>query len=352
MPPLRRFYIDAQVFPYSTRSSVIHGMRSDLPFCTVAPGDFAPACWQSLRRLTAGDHPDAGGWPADVLAAARQWHLPLQRPAEQAPAPAAALEWLACQTLCAALAPQTRRRLQALRILGLTGSTNDHVRQLARTEKLHRAAVLAEAQSAGRGRHDRRWYSPLAANVYASVLVTTATLPDPLPPLSLIVGERLAHRLRALGMSAVSVKWPNDLWWHDRKLAGCLIELRTWGDGLEIVAGLGLNVAMPAAAAAAQVDQAWTDIRHMQPSGMPGRNALAALVLDVLTEVLVEQPAFDPAAYRHVDALTGRRVSVSGAGMQCAGDYQGVSSTGALRLSTPSGIRLFNAGEVSVSVRA
>ena len=299
----------------------------------------------------AGDHPGVGGWPADVLAAARHWHLPLRWPTEQTPAPTTALEWLTCQTLCAALAPQTRRRLQAVRILALTGSTNDQVRRLARTENLHRAAVLAEAQSAGRGRHDRRWYSPLAANVYASVLVTTPTLPEPLPPLSLIVGERLARRLRALGMSAVGVKWPNDLWWQDRKLAGCLIELRTCGDTLEIVAGLGLNVAMPTAAAT-QVDQAWTDIRHMQPSGMPGRNALAALVLDVLTEVWVEQPAFDPAAYRQVDALTDRQISVSGAGLPCVGDYRGVSSTGALRLSTPSGIRLFNAGEVSVSVRA
>jgi len=299
----------------------------------------------------AGDDPGTGQGLAEALAVARQWRLPLRWPAERVPEPTAAVEWLDCTTLCAALSPAVRRRLQALRILALTDSTNDQARCLARAQGLHRVAVLAEAQSAGRGRQGRRWYSPLAANVYASVLAVVQTSHGGLPPLSLIVGERLAHRLRALGMTEVGVKWPNDLWWRSHKLAGCLIELQTRGTALEIVAGVGLNVMMPGAAAA-HIDQAWTDIGRIQPGVTLGRNTLAALALEVLTGVLVEQPEFNPVSYAQVDVLKGRRVSVSGLGMQCAGKYLGVSATGALRLGTPSGVRLFTAGDVSVSARA
>ena len=298
----------------------------------------------------AGDDPGGGQGLAEALAVARQWRLPLRRRAQRAPQSTAAVEWLDCKTLCAALSPAARRRLQALRILALTGSTNDQARCLARARGLHCVAVLAEAQSAGRGRQGRRWYSPLAANVYASVLAVVQTPHRGLPPLSLMVGERLAHRLRALGVTAVGVKWPNDLWWRSHKLAGCLIELQTRGAALEIVAGVGLNVMMPGDAAA-HIDQAWTDIGRIQPGVTLGRNTLAALALEVLTEVLVEQPAFDPVSYAQVDALQGRRVYVSGAGVRCAGEYLGVSATGALRLGTSSGVRLFTAGEVSVSAR-
>ena len=120
------------------------------------------------------------------------------------------------------------------------GSTNDRAMQLAREGCAGPALVIADHQSAGRGRRGGSWVAPAGTSVLCSYLLR---LPAPLPPhhLAIISGLGVATGLRELGIAAM-VKWPNDIILGDHKVGGILVE--TINDA--VVIGLGLNCAIPA----------------------------------------------------------------------------------------------------------
>jgi len=124
-------------------------------------------------------------------------------------------------------------------------STMDIAHTLAASGAPHGTVVVAEQQDAGRGRTGRTWTSPADSGVWASVLLRPA-LPLQGGVLSLRAGLALAERLDPLAPSAVRLKWPNDLYLGDGKLAGILTEARWRGEQLEwIVVGIGVNVRAP-----------------------------------------------------------------------------------------------------------
>ena len=109
----------------------------------------------------------------------------------------------------------------------------------------HGSVVLADAQTAGRGTHGRRWTSPAGAGVWLALIARPVHLAS-LDVLSLRCGLYAAEALDVLAGATVGVKWPNDLHVGGRKLAGVLIEARWRGDMAEWVAiGFGLNVSAP-----------------------------------------------------------------------------------------------------------
>ncbi|WP_117090303.1 biotin--[acetyl-CoA-carboxylase] ligase, partial [Klebsiella pneumoniae] len=98
---------------------------------------------------------------------------------------------------------------------------------------------------AGRGRRGRKWFSPFGANLYLSMFWRLEQGPAAAIGLSLVIGIVMAEVLRKLGADKVRVKWPNDLYLQDRKLAGILVELTgKTGDAAQIVIGAGINMAM------------------------------------------------------------------------------------------------------------
>ncbi len=110
--------------------------------------------------------------------------------------------------------------------------------------------AFAELQHAGRGRRGRSWLAPFGSGLTFSVAWTFADAPAGLPALGLAVGAGVAQALRDIGLEAAGVKWPNDLVWRGRKLGGLLLQLRSEAGGpASVVAGLGLNLALPAAGA-------------------------------------------------------------------------------------------------------
>lgn len=101
-------------------------------------------------------------------------------------------------------------------------------------------ACVAEYQQAGRGRRGRKWFSPFGANLYLSMFWRLEQGPAAAIGLSLVIGIVMAEVLRKLGADKVRVKWPNDLYLQDRKLAGILVELTgKTGDAAQIVIGPG-----------------------------------------------------------------------------------------------------------------
>ena len=154
------------------------------------------------------------------------------------------------EDLAAALAASAERRGvfgQPLIYLSSTASTNDVAQRLAEHGASQGAAVIALAQTAGRGRHGREWFSPPGAGLYMSVLFRNPTIA---PMLTLAGGVAVAEGIRRATGLPVIIKWPNDVVVRDahapgrrRKLAGILAEGSTGESGLQhVVLGVGINI--------------------------------------------------------------------------------------------------------------
>ncbi len=261
------------------------------------------------------------------------------------------LELLDADTLRAALSPEARAALASLSVAFEIDSTNAQaLREPAPAQGI--AVFLAERQTAGRGRRGRAWSSPLAANLYLSLSRRFDGGIAALQGLSLAIGVAAADALARAGFDGITLKWPNDLQADGRKLGGILVELGGDAGGvLHVVAGLGLNVAMPREAADA-VDQPWTDLAALSPSP-PSRRDVARVLLDALLPMLARfehdgLAPFLPAWERH-DALRGRAVRLQEGERVHDGVALGIAPDGALRLRlADGGERRFHAGEASV----
>lgn len=120
------------------------------------------------------------------------------------------------------------------------GSTSDRLKERLRAGAVPWTVVIADRQSAGRGRHGRRWVSP-RGNLYLSVLVEPVLPPRLLTVVPLVAGLAVAEALLEWGADP-RLKWPNDVWLGERKVAGVLAEGVAGEDRTSIVLGIGVNV--------------------------------------------------------------------------------------------------------------
>jgi BirA family biotin operon repressor/biotin-[acetyl-CoA-carboxylase] ligase len=223
-----------------------------------------------------------------------------------------------------------------LEIRFLVDSSNTQLALSRRPE--HRAQVLlAEAQSAGRGRRGRAWRSPPGSGIYLSLAWRFES------------GLAAASVLRELGADSVGLKWPNDLWAGEAKLGGILIDISGTAEGpCEAIIGLGLNVDLGLADG---IDQAWTDLTRL---GLDmDRNVLAAALINRLIEFCArfDRQGFAQFAslWRQFDLLHGRGVRVESArGPATEGRADGVDEQGRLALVTEAGRGWISQGELSV----
>jgi BirA family biotin operon repressor/biotin-[acetyl-CoA-carboxylase] ligase len=233
-------------------------------------------------------------------------------------------------------------------------STNSELLR-RRTPERGIVALFAERQSGGRGRQGRRWASPPGANLYLSLARGFDGALARLGGLSLAVGVAVAEALRDLGAGGVALKWPNDLVVDDgsvlRKLGGILVEAGLQDGRPRAVIGLGLNLRMPAEAAAA-IDQPWTDLHALLGSAAPPRATVAVAVVAALAEALETFDAqgltpFLP-RFAALDALREAEVVAIDGEREIVGIAGGVDADGALRLRTAAGEIALRAGELSV----
>ena len=247
-----------------------------------------------------------------------------------------------------------------IEILDSAVSSNTLLLQRARQDTPNGGApsgsVLAvEWQSGGRGRLGRSWYSGLGNALTFSVLWRFDCGLSALSGLSLAAGVALIRALRVLGIDGVQLKWPNDVLGGKGKLAGILIEAQ--GDMLgpsAVVIGIGLNLSS-GQQVLSRVGQPVTGLSDMlaEPSAMPGRNRLLAVILLELNGVLREFAAHGFAALRaewqSYHGLQNQPVQVLlPDGSRVAGIVRGVADDGALELETMREVRKFNVGEVSL----
>lgn len=245
---------------------------------------------------------------------------------------------------------RVREKLTHLVIEQTLDSTNSALQRID-AEQQHGTAILAEHQTAGRGRRGRHWHSPEGGNLYLSLGWRFSQSMEELGCLPLVVALSAAQALTRSGLEGHRIKWPNDLLLDNKKLCGCLVEVQGDAQGpCHAVLGVGINIRMPALRAARAIDQPWTDLQSHLPDC--SRNHLAALLLE---EMLVQLSLFAAKGFapfteqwEHLDALKGRQVDIAAGNRVLHGIVAGIDNDGALLLDTGREILSLHSGEVSI----
>jgi len=257
------------------------------------------------------------------------------------------------QAISEALAVAARPHLSNINVFKTIDSTNTYARELAEKSSVSGLVILAEQQTAGRGRRGKNWVSPFAANIYLSIVWDFEKGAQALEGLSLAVGVAVRRALTAHGVQGVTLKWPNDIYVEQKKLGGILLEMIGDPAGhCSVVVGVGLNVSMPVSRASA-IDQDWTDVATELQDKLPARNKLAAELISEILPLLSTFQAQGFAAYRDewqvADAFYGQTAVISTPKQSIVGIVKGVDTNGALRLELDDGsIESFIGGELSL----
>lgn len=272
---------------------------------------------------------------------------------------AGGFELLEAQLIKSQLTEMAAAELADLEVFKSIDSTNKYAREKAEQAPASGSVVLAEQQSAGRGRRGKTWVSPFAANIYLSIVWDFEQGAQALEGLSLAVGVAVKRALNAQGVNGVQLKWPNDIYVEGQKLGGILLEMIGDPAGqCSVIVGVGINVAMPETQGS-DIDQEWTDIRSQlqkYPDGenqRPSRNKLAASLISEIVMLLRDFQAQGFSMYRDewqaADAFFGQEAVISTPKQSITGIVKGVDQNGALRLQLENGkIETFIGGELSL----
>jgi BirA family biotin operon repressor/biotin-[acetyl-CoA-carboxylase] ligase len=269
-----------------------------------------------------------------------------------------AVELLDTNRLLAPLDEVNKARLSRFELLFEVDSTNSRLLSAAPPPPGMVDVCLSELQHAGRGRQGRRWFGPFGGGLAMSIGWCCSDVAGTLPNLSLGVGVAVSRALKRAGAEGILLKWPNDIWFRDRKVGGILTEVRAADAGVahasaHVVIGIGINVSLTAAAR-----------RDIESGGMavaavadactlpPSRNSVAGTILDELLSMLTQYQRSGFAAFRAdwtaLDALNGRQAQVVLGGAAVSGIARGVDVDGALLLETGGRMQRFVSGEASL----
>jgi BirA family biotin operon repressor/biotin-[acetyl-CoA-carboxylase] ligase len=232
-----------------------------------------------------------------------------------------------------------------IEVLPQIDSTNSELMRRARAGRLGPVLLVAEQQTAGRGRLGRLWFSGEATSVGVQQTALTFSLGLPLSPrdwsgLSLATGVSIAESLHP----DLRLKWPNDIWWQGRKLGGILIETASFGDSRYTVVGVGINIEAPKATGLT-TPAAW--LKELLPGVEEPQTLLRVVPALVRTLKAFERGSFLPfqGLFNQRDALRGKAIELSDG---TTGVAQGVDEIGALVLLTAHGLKKVTSAEVSV----
>ncbi|HEY7671627.1 MAG TPA: biotin--[acetyl-CoA-carboxylase] ligase [Gammaproteobacteria bacterium] len=259
-------------------------------------------------------------------------------------------------TLAAAVEGPLRGRVRRIEVFAELPSTNQYLLEAEQPSPGLADVCLAELQTAGRGRLGRGWHSPFGAGVWLSVGWRFAAAPAELPALTLALGVAVRRVVADLTGAVIRLKWPNDLVHDDRKLGGILVEVGTaTAGGCRVVAGLGLNVAFPAASLAAVGAGSATDLSSITGGAPPRRTDLALALIAAFAELLgtYAVSGFGPYRdeWRAADSLEGRPIRIQSPSGPWFGTAAGIDADGALLVAAADGgRRRVASGEVSVRI--
>lgn len=262
------------------------------------------------------------------------------------------LELLEESIIRSRLSPETGRLLEALRVHRQVDSTNAVLLREPPSLPGRGRVALAEMQTHGRGRRGNSWVSPFARNIYLSFDWQFAGGVQQIEGLSLAIGVAVADAIAGCCVAPIELKWPNDLLHDGRKLGGILVEMSGDAEGpCRVVVGVGLNVVMPQSSVA-DVDQPFTDLAIASGGAPPGRNVVAASLINHCIQLLDTFAIDGFSTWRERwlerDAFANREVVLRSGPTRIAGLARGVDDRGALLLETTTGLRSVAGGEMSL----
>ncbi len=228
------------------------------------------------------------------------------------------------------------------------GSTNDEARRLAALGEPEVAVVVAEVQTAGRGRVGRVWVTPPRGAVAMSLILRPRVAPAQLTQMAMLGGLAVAEGIRATCGVAAELKWPNDVLVAGRKVAGVLAEASFAGEQLDwVVLGMGVNVNAGPPAVALDASRAATCLAAEAGYLLERESVMSAILsaFDVRYAQL-GTPAL-AAAWEGLLAMRGKRVEARGPAGTVTGRLEGVTAEGAAVLRLASGeSRVILAGDM------
>ena len=248
---------------------------------------------------------------------------------------------------------ETQPLLSQLEVLTLIDSTNNYL--LKKTEYIGNYAVFAEQQTTGRGQFKRAWYSNFGKNIALSLLWQISNPLNKLGGLTLAVGIAVVKALEQYGLKRIRLKWPNDIVYEGKKLAGILIESRCVEQKIQkLVIGIGLNLYNPSTHYLIK-DHAITSIFSLQ-NLPPRRNQLAGLILKNLLQTLVEFEAkglsYFLQDWQRLDNLMDKLITIQNQADVIEGIAKGINTEGQLCVLIQNKLHYFNSGEIRVKLKS
>ena len=267
---------------------------------------------------------------------------------------AAPVELLDAEQIRSALSPERHRQLRSLEVLVVVDSTNTRLLGSPSPPAGNADVCLSELQHSGRGRRGRRWVASFGDSIVLSLAWSFGDAARASPALSLATGVAISRALARAGARGIGLKWPNDIWFDDRKLGGVLIELRVDAGGrAHVVIGVGLN-ASPSMGMRHLLEASGVSVSAVAEASSEkiSRNRLAGLLLEELLSMLgqFEREGFAPFrdAWQALDVLRGRAAQVLVGDGAISGTALGVDADGALLLESGGRVHRFVSGEVSL----
>ena len=234
-------------------------------------------------------------------------------------------------------------------------STNTELARQASEGAGEGLSIVADEQTAGRGRLQRAWSSPKGAGLYFSTLLRPEIPQERWPLITFMAALAVGDALHEACGVTTDIKWPNDLLSGERKICGILAESVETPTGRAVVLGIGINLTAEAfPSELARVATSVAEASGLVSERPPERETLLAALVGAVARwySLLHEP---DGAEKIVAAWTSRSSYASGKAVQVAngdevwqGITRGVESDGALRLETTDGVKLVRAGDVSL----
>lgn len=225
-----------------------------------------------------------------------------------------------------------------LHFVGSTGSTNTLAFSLADQGASEGTVVIADCQTAGKGRMRRLWESPSGLNLYTSVILIPDINPVHAPFITVMTGVAVADLLTHYCPGGVHLKWPNDVYVGDKKICGILSEIKTTGKRIKfIVVGVGININMTTGHFPSILAGIATSLKEERGEDC-SRLEVAVTLYDALTRyyTLFLSEGFEPIRERWLSftRMIGQRCEVACGGEICRGKVVGIDESGALLMVT------------------
>lgn len=206
--------------------------------------------------------------------------------------------------------------------------------------------VVAASQSRGRGRSNRSWQSPSGAGLYCSILLRPNLPPDQFQPFSIAVGLAICSALDPGWEIGLQLKWPNDILFQDRKLAGVLVSAGVDGSRIaSAIVGLGINIRTDPSRPETAIAMSEIPRCRLHSADetllaiVPGISYRYSALLKGEWQVSLE-------GWQTRLAYLGREVALEDGHRQAIGTLAGIDSLGALILDTPAGVQRYVSGEL------